>query len=82
MDANLLCNTAPLVWLHSEDPFRPSDILQHVRHTTPMVHMEPIAGLPELDLDNLSLLNQGLGGSDQVALTANDDITQLPAWYQ
>lgn len=43
--------------------------------------MEPIDGLPELDLDNLSLLNQRLGGSEQVALTANDDITQLPAWH-
>lgn len=79
-DANSLYNTAPLVWLHSEDPFRPSDILQHVRHTTPMVHTTPIAGLPELDLDNLALLNEGLGASGQVALTANDDITKLPRW--
>ncbi|KAI1759468.1 hypothetical protein GGR53DRAFT_513523 [Hypoxylon sp. FL1150] len=72
---------APLVWLHSEDLFRPSDILQHVRHTTPMVRMESIAiaGLPELDLDNLALLNTQLDSS-AVALTANDDITALPAW--
>lgn len=87
--ANLIpYNPAPLIWLHSEDPFRPADILQHVRHTTPLVRREPIAGLPELDLDNLALLNEygagpdggGGGGSDPVALTANDDITKLPAW--
>ncbi|ROV90103.1 hypothetical protein VMCG_09786 [Cytospora schulzeri] len=71
---------APLVWLHSEDPFRPSDILQHVRHTTPMVQMEPIARLPELDLDNLALLNERFEDDGQVALTAKDDITKLPAW--
>lgn len=79
MDANLPFHTAPLVRLHSEDLFRPSDIFQHVRHTTPMVQMEPIPGLPELDLDNLALLNKG-PDSPVVALTANDDITALPAW--
>lgn len=70
---------APLVRLHSEDLFRPADIFQHVRHTTPMAQMEPISGLPELDLDNLALLNKG-PDSPAVALTANDDITALPAW--
>jgi hypothetical protein len=44
-----------------------------------MVRMEPVAGLPELDLENLALLNEGIG-SDPVALTANDDITNLPVW--
>ncbi|KAK9779447.1 hypothetical protein SCAR479_03513 [Seiridium cardinale] len=76
---NVDARKAPLVWLHSEDPFRPSDILRHVQHTTPMVNMEPIAGLPELDLDNLALLNEHLD-SGPVSLTANDDITDLPAW--
>ncbi|KAI0177536.1 hypothetical protein BJ166DRAFT_25813 [Pestalotiopsis sp. NC0098] len=70
---------APLVWLHSEDPFRPADILQHLRHTTPRVGAETITGLPELDLDNLDILNDRPEGSP-VALTANDDVRDLPAW--
>lgn len=44
-----------------------------------MVHMEPIDGLPELDLDNMALLNKR-SNNGPVALTANDDITKLPAW--
>ncbi|PTB70116.1 hypothetical protein BBK36DRAFT_1173339 [Trichoderma citrinoviride] len=69
---------APLVWLHSDDPFRPADLLQHIRHTTPTVNQTAIPDLPELDLDNLALLNDIGGG--KVALTSNDDITTLPAW--
>ncbi|KAF4777727.1 hypothetical protein HER10_EVM0006482 [Colletotrichum scovillei] len=70
---------APLIWLHSDDPFRPADILEHVRHTTPMVHMEPIRGLPQLDLDNLAMLND-YWNNGPVSLTANGDITSLPTW--
>jgi hypothetical protein len=44
-----------------------------------MVRMEPVTGLPELDLDNLALLNERVDNSP-VALTANDDIANLPAW--
>jgi hypothetical protein len=69
--------TAPIVWLHSEDPFKPSDILQHVRHTTPWIGQKPIPGLPELNLDNLELLNQF---GDEVMLTSNDDVIKEPAW--
>ncbi|KAI1840848.1 hypothetical protein JX266_012930 [Neoarthrinium moseri] len=56
-------------------------LLQHSTtcHTTPMAQTKPIAGLPQLDLDNLALLNEGFDGLT-VALTANDDITALPAW--
>ena len=43
-----------------------------------MTNQEPISGLPQLDLDNLALLNDV--DKAQVALTANDDITKLPAW--
>ncbi|KAH7142797.1 hypothetical protein B0J13DRAFT_556036 [Dactylonectria estremocensis] len=72
---------APLVWLHSDDPFRPADMLEHIRHTTPMVDQKPVPGLPELDLDNLALLNDVHVSSEQVvALTSNDDITTLPPW--
>lgn len=79
MGTDSLHNTAPLVRLHSDDPFRPSDILQHLRHTTPMVHLKPIVGLSGLNLDNLSLLNDKLD-SGPVALTSNDDVSKLPAW--
>ncbi|KJK77367.1 hypothetical protein H634G_07106 [Metarhizium anisopliae BRIP 53293] len=69
---------APLVWLHSEDPFRPADLLQHIRHTTPTANQEPVSDLPNLDLNNLALLNNVSSG--QVALTSNDDVTALPDW--
>ncbi|KAL6874420.1 hypothetical protein HDV57DRAFT_227521 [Trichoderma longibrachiatum] len=69
---------APLVWLHSEDPFRPADLLQHIRHTTPAINQTRISNLPELGLDNLALLNDVGGG--KIALTSNDDVTTLPAW--
>ncbi|KAM0251872.1 hypothetical protein ACHAQJ_007985 [Trichoderma viride] len=70
--------TAPLVWLHSEDPFRPSDLLEHIRHTTPAVNQTSLLDLPQLDLNNLALLNNI--SSEKVALTSNDDVTTLPAW--
>ncbi|KAG6128013.1 hypothetical protein E4U28_008431, partial [Claviceps purpurea] len=68
---------APLVWLHSLDPFRPSDLLTHVRHTTPAINQVLVPNLPSLTLDNLALLN-GLNGT--VALTSKDDVTTLPSW--
>lgn len=46
-----------------------------------MVNGEPVDGLPELDLDNLALLNdRGLDGRP-VALTAGDEVTQVPDWF-
>ncbi|KAL6899965.1 hypothetical protein GGI43DRAFT_405934 [Trichoderma evansii] len=69
---------APLVWLHSDDPFRPSDLLEHIRHTTPAVNHSFVPDLPELNLDNLALLNNI--SSETVALTSHDDVTTLPAW--
>ncbi|KAK7224104.1 hypothetical protein V2G26_012107 [Clonostachys chloroleuca] len=68
---------APLVWLHSQDPFRPSDILGHIQRTTPSLDGKPISGLPLLDLDNLEVLNQY---GDEVALTSNDNPLSRPAW--
>ncbi|CAM1505985.1 Fc.00g116220.m01.CDS01, partial [Cosmosporella sp. VM-42] len=68
---------APLVWLHSDDPFMPSDLLTHIGHTTPMLDGQPIRDLPSLNLDNLEILNNY---GDQVALTANEDPTTYPAW--
>lgn len=52
-----------------------------MRHTAPAVNGEPVDGLPELDLDNLALLNdRGLDGNP-VALTAIDEVTEMPAWF-
>jgi hypothetical protein len=70
-------NAAPLLFLHSEDPFRPSDISEHIRHTTPRLDFAPIDGLPLLDLDNLEKLNDY---GEDVALTSNDDVLDLPPW--
>lgn len=47
-----------------------------------MVKMATVAGLPELDLDNLDLLNVISEGADKVALTAIDDIIDLPDWLK
>jgi hypothetical protein len=67
-----------LVWLHSEDIFRPADILEHLHHTTPLADQKVVPNLPTLDLDNLAILNNVEGGN--VALTSNDNITSLPTW--
>lgn len=68
---------APLVWLHSDDPYRPSDLLTHIQHTTPTVNKKPISGLPPLDLDNLEILNESEG---EVALVSSEDPLTFPEW--
>ncbi|KAH6893365.1 vacuolar protein sorting-associated protein 62 [Thelonectria olida] len=70
---------APLVWLHSDDPYMPTDLQTHILHTTAMLDGKPIPNLPPLNLDNLEILNE-YGG--RVALTSNDDPTKpdFPEW--
>ncbi|KIW25752.1 uncharacterized protein PV07_08907 [Cladophialophora immunda] len=73
---------APIVWLHSDDPYMPSDILTHVLHTSPRIGSEPITeAMPLANLETLSLLNRhgGKDGTD-VFLTAVDDVAAFPAW--
>lgn len=70
---------APLVWLHSEDPFRPSDLGKHLEHTVPMIGDKPVEKPLRVDLDNLDQLNR-FGGGKRVALTSKDDVTELPEW--
>lgn len=77
-----LCS-APLLYLYSKDPYRPSDIGAQLVHTTPKHNLAPLpAGsvpLP-LTLDNLDQLNAlGNGGSD-IFLTSNDDVSKNPTW--
>lgn len=55
----------------------PSDLLTHIQHTTPYRDGKRIQNLPELDLDNLDILNDW---GDQVALTSIDDVTASPDW--
>ncbi|KAF4978212.1 hypothetical protein FZEAL_5373 [Fusarium zealandicum] len=56
----------------------PSDILSHIRHTTPKVNGTPVSGLPSLDLDNLEVLNDF--GAEKVDLTSQDDPLAPPKW--
>lgn len=66
------------MWLHSEDPFRPSDILTHIQHTVPYLKHSPLdIEVPTLNLDNLELLNKV---SKNVALTSKDDPLSEPTW--
>lgn len=56
----------------------PSDILGHVLHTKPYTGFQPMLDAPEVDLDNLSLLN--ING-DGVYLTSADNVTTNPEWF-
>ncbi|CAH0045708.1 unnamed protein product [Clonostachys solani] len=70
---------APIVWLHSDDAYLPSDLLTHVQHTTPKIDGKLIKDkLPALNLDNLDLLNN----YRDVALASNDDPLSNPAWMR
>ncbi|KAK1675517.1 vacuolar protein sorting-associated protein 62 [Colletotrichum godetiae] len=68
---------APLLWLHSEDPYMPSDLLTHIQHTSPALDGNPISNVATLGLDNLETLNRF---GDEVALTSNDDPLSYPEW--
>jgi len=70
---------APIIWLHSDDPFMPSDILSHVLHTTPYKKFQPVPDVPDLDLDNLSSLNDY---GKQIFLTSIENVTSHPAWLR
>lgn len=67
---------APIIWLHLDDPWMPSDIATHVLHTTPKLGFESIPGLSTYDLHNLSALNDHGSG---VFLTS-DNTTGYADW--
>lgn len=70
---------APMVYLYSSDPYRPSDIMAQLTNTQPEVNYTVVSGAPSpLTLDNLKDLND-LGGTD-VYLTSKDNIEDQPAW--
>lgn len=75
----LMCRSAPVVWLHSQDPYLPSDIGSQLVHTKPEINYTPVNGAASpLTLDNLDSLNSEGGSS--IYLTSLDDITQNPSW--
>ncbi|KAJ5233991.1 uncharacterized protein N7469_005757 [Penicillium citrinum] len=74
---------APLVWLHSQDAYRPSDLQQQLDHTTPKVNWTTITGTPSpLTLNNLDQLNNL--GNTSVYLTSKEgiDANPEPAWFR
>ena len=70
--------SAPLLQLHSTDPYRPASIAGHLAHVTPYLNLTALNNTPNpLTLDNLAALNS-LGGSN-IYLTSVDDVTTSPA---
>ncbi|OOQ85111.1 vacuolar protein sorting-associated protein 62 [Penicillium brasilianum] len=74
---------APLVWLHSQDAYRPGDMQAQLDHTTPEVNWTAIQGAPSpLTLNNLDQLNNL--GNTSVYLTSHEGIAASPepAWFR
>ncbi|OOF90832.1 hypothetical protein ASPCADRAFT_58511 [Aspergillus carbonarius ITEM 5010] len=72
---------APLVWLHSQETYMPSDIGQQLVHTSPMVNWTIIKAAPSpLTLNNLAELNTL--GNTSVYLTSKEgiDADPQPSW--
>lgn len=79
----VLTRPAPLVWLHSQDPYRPSDLQAQLDHTTPDLNWTVIPSAPApLTLDNLDHLNSM--GNTSVFLTSLEGIgaEPQPAWFR
>jgi hypothetical protein len=72
---------APMVYLHSEDLYLPSDIGNQLCNTEPRVNFTPIPNAPNpLTLDNLADLSN-LGGKD-VYLTSNIRPNERPEYLR
>lgn len=69
---------APIVYLHSEDPYKPSDIAAQLANTEPKVKFEVVGNGP-YTLDNLADLN-ALGGKD-VYLTSKVKADLKPEYF-
>lgn len=68
---------APVVYLHSEDPYFPTDLKVFLDNTTPQANFTEVIGPSRpLTLENVNQM-----GSD-VFLTSNDDVTKNPQWIQ
>ncbi|KKK24202.1 hypothetical protein AOCH_000777, partial [Aspergillus ochraceoroseus] len=74
---------APLVWLYSEEAYRPAGIADQLVHTSPEVDWEVVQNLElPLTLDNLDQLNTL--GNTSVYLTSKEgiDAKPQPSWFQ
>ncbi|KAK2775437.1 hypothetical protein FQN52_004007 [Onygenales sp. PD_12] len=72
---------APLIYLHSQDPYMPSSFATLVTHAVPTINHVPLNGTAApLTLDNLDSLN-ALGG-EAVFLTSKEGIRALPEWFR
>lgn len=73
---------APLVHLCSQEQYWPSDIGEHLSHTTPFLNYSAVP--PEfqnISLDNLDLLNQWEKGRF-VFLTSDSNVEDRPDWIE
>ncbi|OJD17519.1 hypothetical protein AJ78_02388 [Emergomyces pasteurianus Ep9510] len=72
---------APLIYLHSQDPYMPSSFAALVENSIPTINYAPVTGIPStLTLNNLDSLNT-LGGKD-IFLTTKEGIRALPEWFR
>jgi hypothetical protein len=78
---------APLVHLYSKEPFWPSDIGEHLKHTTPFLNwtkIEPGNGRTVDDVGELNQYDKGrwvyLKSNDEIDLWRDKYIKNLPAW--
>jgi hypothetical protein len=79
INTDLAC-AAPLVYLHPQDPYLPSDILAQVTNSIPEEEFTKVTPTSPLTLDNLDQLNAlGKNGTD-IYLTSKVDISKNPAW--
>jgi hypothetical protein len=70
------------VWIHSEDPYKPSGIAEHLEHVVAEVNYQPVPGAPSpLTLDNLNQLNAL--GNKSVYLSSQEgiDASPQPSWF-
>ncbi|TID16844.1 hypothetical protein E6O75_ATG09610 [Venturia nashicola] len=74
---------APLVYLHPQEPYMPSDIGAQVTNSKPKLDFAGIPNVPSpLGLDNLDALNNFGNKGLNIYLTSNDDITKNPQWIK
>lgn len=70
-----------MIWIHSQDPYQPSDIGAQLKNSIPMINHVAIPNVPtDIALNNLDQLNK-LGGN-KVCLTSKEGIQALPAWFR
>ncbi|KAF1834183.1 hypothetical protein BDW02DRAFT_579811 [Decorospora gaudefroyi] len=68
---------APIVYLHSDDEYCPTDLQTFLNHVTPRVDFNQVSG----PSNPLTTSNLDQMGSD-VWLTSNDDVTKNPQWIK